>query len=153
MKLPLILTSLVILLMSCEVKHEQDTETSLPVNGTWRLLSATIVEGGDTTVTDYQSGQMAIKIINDTHFSFFRHDLNKGKDSTAVFVAGAGSYSLKGNEYTEHLEYCNYREWEDNTFSFDLSLAGDTLIQTGIEKIEELGVDRINTETYIRIKD
>ena len=67
--------------------------------------------------------------INDSHFSFFRHDLNKGQDSTAVFSAGAGTYILKGNAYTEHLEYFTFREWEGNQFEFTVAISQDTLIQ------------------------
>ena len=87
---------------------------------------------------DYTGDLSMIKIINATHFSFLNHDLKKGTDSTAIFSAGGGRYTLSGDQYTEHLEYCSYREWEGNTFSFTLAIAGDTLIQQGVEKIEDL---------------
>lgn len=122
-----------------------------PIMGTWRLISGTTIQQGDTTYTDYTKGQETIKIINDTHFAFLTHDLNHGKDSTATFVAGGGRFTLKDNHYTEHLEYCNYREWEGNTFEFEVQLHGDTLIQTGKEKVEGLGVDRIIMETYLKL--
>lgn len=51
-----------------------------------------------------------IKIINETHFSFLNHDMKKGKDSTKVFVAGGGRYTLEGDQYNEFLEYCSARE-------------------------------------------
>jgi Lipocalin-like domain len=122
-----------------------------PIEGTWQLISGTIVENGDTTVTDYTRDQRMIKIINATHFSFLNHDLSKGKDSSAVFAAGGGRYTLSGDQYTEHLEYCSYREWEGNTFPFTLTIQGDTLTQRGVEKIENLGVERLNIEKYKRI--
>jgi hypothetical protein len=121
------------------------------VIGTWQLLTGTLIEKGDTTITDYTQSTSFIKIINETHFAFLQHDLNKGKDS-AVFVAGGGSYSLADSLYTEHLEYCSAREWEGNDFTFALSIKNDTLIQKGIEKIESAGVNRINIEKYIRVK-
>ena len=93
-----------------------------------------------------------IKIINNTHFSFLRHDLNKGKDSTATFVAGGGTYELKGNEYSEHLDYCSAREWEGNSFHFTVAIQNDTLVQSGREKIEGTGIDRIIIEKYFRVK-
>ena len=122
-----------------------------PIEGTWQLISGTIIENGDTTVTDYTRDQRMIKIINATHFSFLNHDLSKGKDSSAVFAAGGGRYTLSGDQYTEHLEYCSYREWEGNTFPFTLTIQGDTLTQRGVEKIENLGVERLNIEKYKRI--
>ena len=94
-----------------------------------------------------------IKIINDTHFAFFNHDLNHGKDSTAVFSAGGGTYAIKDNAYTEYLQYFNDREWEDRHFSFVVSINKDTLTQSGVEKLEKLGIDRVIVERYVRVKE
>lgn len=122
------------------------------IKGTWRLLTGTLIEKGDTVVTHYTKKVSFIKIINDTHFAFFQHDLKKGQDSAAIFVAGGGRYSITDSTYTEHLEYCSARNWEGNDFKFTISIKGDTLIQRGIEKIESEGVDRINIEKYIRVR-
>ena len=73
--------------------------------------------------------------------------------ATAVFGAGGGVYTLEGNQYTEYLEYCNAREWEGNTFQFTVKIQGDTLTQSGIEKIENLGLERLNIEKYTRLKN
>jgi hypothetical protein len=82
------------------------------------------------------------------------HDLNKGKDTaTAAFVAGGGHYTLKDSLYTEHLEYCNDRQWEGNDFAFTITIKNDTLVQRGIEKVESAGVNRLNIERYVRIKN
>ena len=145
-----------LLLASClggcsSVKEEK--LGGLPITGSWKLLSGTLIEKGDTVVTDYTKALGFIKIINDSHFAFLRHDLNKGKDSaTAVFGAGGGSYTLKGDSYTEHLDYCSDREWEGHDFTFTVTIKNDTLIQQGIEKIESAGVERLNIEKYIRVK-
>lgn len=145
---------ILILLISCEMKTGDNSKPEeLPIIGTWELISAMTVENGDTSITGYNDALKLIKIINDTHFSFLKHDLNKGKDSLAVFVAGGGTYTLSGNQYSEHLEFCNYREWEGHTFDFELKISGDTLIQQGVEKIEDIGVDRIITETYTKFKN
>jgi len=122
------------------------------VAGTWQLLRGTLIEKGDTIVTDYTKDVSFIKIINDTHFAFLQHDLKKGQDSTAVYVSGGGRYSLNDSLYTEHLEYCSARNWEGNDFKFTISIRGDTLIQTGVEKVENAGVNRVNIEKYIRLK-
>jgi len=81
-----------------------------------------------------------------------QHDLNKGKDSTAVFAAGGGSYTIKDSLYTEQLEYCSARNWEGNDFPFTVQIKNDTLIQSGVEKVESAGVNRINIEKYVRFK-
>ena len=141
------------LLFSCGVKNQQvpDTETALPLVGTWQLISATVIEKGDTTVTDYTKNVSFIKIINDTHFAFLKHNLSK--DSTAGYDSGGGRYSLKDHLYTEYLDYCNEREWEGNTFNFTVSIKEDTLIQDGVEKVEKAGINRLNRETYVRLKN
>jgi hypothetical protein len=126
--------------------------TPRPITGTWKLLTGTVIEGGDTTVTDYTRNTSFIKIINETHFSFFQHDLTKGKD-LAVFVAGGGSYSIKDSTYTEHLQYCSTRDWEGNDFTFTIRINNDTLTQYGIEKVESAGINRINIERYVKVKD
>lgn len=123
------------------------------LEGTWKLITGTLVEKGDTTFTDYTRDQSMIKIINGSHFAFLNHDLNKGKDSTAVFGAGGGVYTIDGDQYTEYLEYCSYREWEGSTFQFTVTIQNDTLTQRGVEKIENLGVERLNIEKYIRMKN
>ena len=93
-----------------------------------------------------------IKVINQTHFAFLNHDTNKGKDSLAVFGAGGGRYTLHGNSYKEHLEYCSDRSWEGHQFTFIIQITGDTLVQSGVEKIESEGINRTNIERYVRVK-
>jgi len=135
---------------SCETKR-QETSESVSIEGTWELLSETKIEKNDTTFTPASSDQRMLKIINKSHFAFLRHDLTKGKDSTALFVAGGGAYTLQGDQYAEKLEFCNFREWEDHNFDFKVEIRNDTLIQTGKEKIEELGIERIIIEKYRKV--
>jgi hypothetical protein len=59
---------------------------------------------------------------------------------------------LKNSLYTEKLEYCNAREWENNDFTFVIGIKNDTLIQRGVEVVESAGINRINIEKYMRIK-
>ncbi len=145
---------MIVTLLSCgsENGNESKSSTLLPIEGTWQLMTGTLIEKGDTVVTDYTKNTSFIKIINGSHFAFLQHDLHKGKDSAAVFVAGGGSYSLKDSLYTEHLAYCSAREWENNDFPFTIDIKNDTLIQRGVEKVESAGVNRINIEKYVRIK-
>ena len=153
MKKLLYLLSLTILLASCGNKTiNPGPKSTVNIIGTWRLVSGTLIENGDTTVTGYTKNVSFIKIINDTHFAFLQHDLSKGKDSSAIFVAGGGHYTLADSIYTENLEYCSDRVWEGNDFSFVVTVKNDTLIQRGIEKVKEAGVNRMNIEMYIRAK-
>jgi hypothetical protein len=120
--------------------------------GTWKLVRGTLIEKGDTTVTDYTKDRSFIKVLNNTHFAFLLHDLKSGKDSGNVFTAGGGKYTLNDSTYTEHLEYCSDRSWEGHDFTFTVSVTADTLIQRGVEKIEAQGVERFNEEVYVREK-
>jgi hypothetical protein len=138
-------------LMSCAGNNSK--QTSIAIAGTWRLITGTIIENGDTTITHYTKDISFIKIINETHFAFLQHDLKKGQDSGAVFVAGGGRYTLTDSIYTEYLEYCSARDWEGNDFKFSVSVKADTLIQRGVEKVESAGVDRINIEKYVKLPD
>ena len=138
-------------IISCNEKTQNRSEatSTMPLQGTWRLLTGTLIEKGDTVVTDYTKDRSFIKIINETHFSFLQHTLRK---DTTDFSAGGGSYTLTGNNYTEYLEYCNAKEWEGHDFGFTVTINGDTLIQSGVEKIEAQGIDRMNIEKYIRLR-
>jgi hypothetical protein len=141
-------------LFSCESKQNTEMPAS-PVNpmiGTWELVSGTTIQGKDTTFTDYTKTRKFLKIINGTHFAFVGHDLNKGKDSLKFYTSGAGTYTLTDSSYTEHLQFCDDREWEGNDFSFKVQIQNDSLTQTGIEKIEKLGVNRLNIERYVKQK-
>ncbi|HMJ68377.1 MAG TPA: hypothetical protein VK508_05765 [Cyclobacteriaceae bacterium] len=135
-----------LLLISCT------TPTPSSIEGTWELLSETKIEKGDTTFTEASKLIPMIKIINNSHFTFLRHDLQKGKDSTAMFSAGGGRYELKDGQYTEYLEYCSAREWENNTFHFTVSVDGDMLNQQGQEKVEGTDIDRVIIEKYRRVR-
>lgn len=152
-KLAIALFSIFLISCSAENRKDQSGTASLPLKGTWKLLTGTLIEKGDTVVTDYTKNQSFIKIINDDHFAFLQHDLNKGKDSATAFSAGGGRYSLKDSSYTEHLEYCSAPEWEGHDFTFTISIKGDTLTQFGIEKVEGAGVNRTNIERYVRLKN
>ncbi|MCL4641494.1 MAG: hypothetical protein M5Z89_21015, partial [Olivibacter sp.] len=124
----------------------------VPIKGTWKLLSATVVTDKDSVTTDYSKGTSMIKIINDSHFAFLRHDENTPKDSSHHFDAGGGRYTLKGNAYTEYLDFYANRNWEGNTFNFQVTILNDTLVQKGTEKVESEGINREIIERYVRVQ-
>lgn len=120
--------------------------------GTWELIAATSTEKGKTTST-FDPKRKMIKIINPTHFAFLNHSLSTANDSTAMpFSAGGGRYTLKGNAYTEHLDYFTDKQWEGNKFDFTVTIVKDTLIQRGVEKVEKLNIDHVLVEKYKRVK-
>ena len=138
------------IIISCSQQEKKEEAKTLALQGTWKLITATLVEKGDTTTTDYTKDRSFIKIINDSHFSFLHHSLRK---DTTDFSAGGGRYEISGNSYTEHLEYCSAKEWEGHDFKFTMTLNGDTLTQQGVEKIEAQGIDRMNIEKYVKVKN
>ena len=138
------------LLASCA--ENPNTQKSIPLVGTWQLISATSTEK-DSTFSTFNPNNKMIKIITPTHFAFFNHDLTQGKDSTtATFAGGGGEYTLADSVYTEHLQYFNLREWEGHKFEFVVKIQNDTLTQSGVEKLEELGIDRGIVGKYVRVK-
>jgi hypothetical protein len=124
---------------------------ALPIIGTWRLISGTTITKGVSETTDYTKSSSMIKIINDDHFAFLKHDVNVPRDSANHFDAGGGSYTLSGDQYTEHLDYYSSPKWEGNTFKFTVTISNDTLIQQGLEKVEAENVDRTIIERYVRV--
>jgi len=147
---PMLIFLMIIAACTESQKRDPQIADEVSLKGTWKLLTGILIEKGDTVVTDYTTDKSFIKIINDSHFAFLSHTLRK---DTTDFSAGGGSYTLTGNNYTEHLEYCNAKEWEGHDFSFTVTITGDTLVQTGVEKIEAQGIDRIDTEKYIRYEN
>lgn len=151
MKYTISLLFLALFFASCG--ENASKQKTIPLVGTWQLISATSTEK-DSTYSTFNPKAKMIKIITPTHFAFFNHDLNQGRDSTtALFAGGGGEYTLANDSvYTEHLQYFNLREWEDHKFEFVVKIKNDTLMQRGVEKLEKLGIDRIIEEKYVRVK-
>ncbi len=126
-----------------------EAAAGLHLNGTWQLISGMTITGKDTV--PYPSDFRMIKVINDSHFAFLRHDKNPPKDSSNHFDGGGGVYTLTGNQYTEHLDYYADRNWEGKPFTFTVEIRNDTLIQTGIEKVDAAHIDHVIIEKYIRL--
>lgn len=137
---------------SCQNGNTSEQLSAESLNGTWKLVSSKVVTGKDTALTYPVEDVEMIKLFNGSHFAFFKHDLKKGGVKSPVYDSGAGTYKLSGDDYEEHLDYCNYREWENAGFKFKLTLNNDTLIQKGIEKIDSLNVNQEITEIYKRVR-
>jgi hypothetical protein len=68
---------IITILISCGNTGDGDIPKTLrkPMSGTWRLITGTLIEKGDTAVTDYTKKISFIKIINDT-FRFVAAQFN-----------------------------------------------------------------------------
>lgn len=148
-KLFLLFIPVIALTTACNTKTAASGPSAIDLNGTWQLVSGTTITKGVNANTDYTKNQRMLKIINGTHFAFLKHSTQK--DSALNFDAGGGSYTLVGDQYTEHLDFYNDRNWEGKAFKFTVSLKNDTLIQKGLEKVEKENIDRIIIERYIKI--
>ncbi|MCE7066117.1 hypothetical protein [Dyadobacter sp. CY326] len=153
MKSTLLFVAMISVFVACSDKKENvEKPSASSIVGTWALSSSKVIRKKDTLITFPVKNQEMIKMFTETHFTFMKHDTKQGKGDSTVFDAGAGTYELKGDDYSEHLQYCNYRDWENRDFHFKLRINGDTLIQTGIEKIDSLGIDQEILEVYVRKK-
>ena len=52
-----------------------------------------------------------------------------------------GSYTLNGDQYTEHLDFYSDHNWEGKPFTFTVTIKDDTLTQRGLEKVENENID------------
>lgn len=135
----------IILLSLCNCVKNEALATR--IEGTWKMIAAKTVEGDSVKVKDLTNTTF-IKIINKNHFAFF----NQENNSNANFYSGAGIYTLQGKHYSETLNFTTVKAIKNHKFSFTAEFKGDTLIQSGIEKIEAAGINRHITETYIKLK-
>ncbi len=136
---------------SKEVKHEDQEMNPMkqevsPLEGTWKMTYAEIRENDSVQVKSLDSTDF-IKIINKSHFAFFNQD----RGTSDNFTAGAGTYTFDGSKYVENLDFINFVDYRGHSFSFDVEIKGDSLIQQGYEKIEASGIDRYILEKYVRI--
>ncbi len=116
------------------------------IEGSWKLIYADIKENDSIQIKDLGKTDF-IKIINASHFAFF----NQEKETSENFMAGGGTYTFNGSDYSETLNFINAPDYRGHVFPFKVEIKGDTLIQQGHEKIEAAGLDRYILEKYIRI--
>lgn len=131
-------------LVGCNSKNSL---TSNNIEGTWKMVYAETQENDSLKLKDL-SNTTFIKIINKTHFSFFNQENSGNKN----FYSGAGTYVLDNDTYTETLSFTNFEPIKNHQFSFKIKRKKDTLIQSGIEKVEEAGINRRIVEKYIKVK-
>lgn len=152
MKKIIALLTIILVLFGCSDYSFSSESNNEPLDkaiiGTWKLVYSKISTQDSTTIKDLSTSEF-IKIINKTHFAFF----NQNVSSSDGFYAGAGTYTLKGNDYIEVLDFIANEDFRGHTFPFSIEIKGDTLIQSGLEEIESANIKRFIVEKYIKLKE
>lgn len=131
----------------CKNQNINESASSNSIEGTWKMIYAEIKENDSIKRKDL-SNTSFVKLIGKDHFAFF----NQEDASDQNFYSGGGSYSLQGENYTETLNFSANKAIRNHRFSFTIQIIGDTLIQSGIEKVPAANIDREIIEKYIKIK-
>ena len=141
------MTLTTLLLTNCTNKSSDKSDALLsPLEGSWKLIYAEIKENDSLKIKDLSKSSF-IKIINADHFAFF----NQENNSSNNFYAGAGTYTLTGNNYVETLNYTSAEGIRGHQFPFTIKIKGDTLIQSGVEEIKHATIHREILEKYLKI--
>ena len=153
-KVAFVLFTISLCISSCTEKKEtvkepvqENSVKNSPINGTWKMVYGEIREGDSVQVKDLTNTDF-IKILNNSHFSFF----NQHPTDSTQFYGGAGNYTLVGNAYKETLNYTSVNGVRGHTFPFTIEIKGDTLIQFGLEEIKEANIKRHIVEKYLKIE-
>ncbi|WP_034041808.1 hypothetical protein [Wocania ichthyoenteri] len=146
-KIEKLVLGVILILVSHNCTNKKDINPNNAIKGTWKMVYAEVKENDSLKIKDLTHTSF-IKIINDTHFAFF----NQENNSVNNFYGGGGKYILKGNNYTEVLNYIGIETLKNHEFPFTIRIKGDTLIQKGIEEVKEAGINREILEKYVRIR-
>jgi len=149
MKYLFLFIGLSICFSSCnESSVENKNSNENRIIGTWKLVYGEIREGDSIKIKDLSHTKF-IKIINEDHFAFF----NQIENEEEGFYGGGGSYSLKGEDYTEKLDYISWTTLRGQEFNFTIEFREDTLVQYGLEEVKEANIKRHIIEKYIKVND
>jgi hypothetical protein len=95
--------------------------------GTWQLVSTKY--GDATEFTDYPPERRRIKMITATHFTWVDYAV----DTRKVGTMAGGTYTLKGNAYTETIEFAGdgMDSYAGQKQIMTITVDGDKLFQSG----------------------
>jgi hypothetical protein len=95
--------------------------------GTWQLVSTKY--GDATNFTDYPPERRRIKMITATHFTWVDYAV----DTKKVGSMAGGTYTLKGNAYTETIDFAGegMEPYAGQKQEMTISVDGDKLFQSG----------------------
>jgi hypothetical protein len=137
-------------------------EKASPLEGAWEMVDATYTPADPTFSL---STQRQIKLLTRDHWAYLSQQksapkLSSGSDAELLaaakgFGAGGGTYTLDGDNYSEHIEFFSAPNFVGATIKFKIKWEGDEWIQTGTLPIKALGLgdkDVDLSERYRRIK-
>jgi opacity protein-like surface antigen len=113
------------LLLFSAAAHAQDTQDATKLIGSWRLIKA--IYGGKPLNFN---GAVKIKNVTDSQFMWFAHK----EGSRIVTDLGGGPYSVKGDTYTERLDYglgADFKVVQGHAIPLKWKLDGNTWHITG----------------------
>ena len=142
---------LVVALVACSVEEQNKLE------GTWELVEATYTPPDPGfNFNEWRE----VKIITRSYFSVMsqKRDRQKyigaGTDAEILaaakgFFAGAGTYTLAGDTYTENMEFCTVPNFADASIPYKITWDGnDRWTQTGTIPLKALGLAENDLELY-----
>lgn len=100
-----------------------------PLEGAWQLSYALYRDlQGKVVHEDVNGATRALKVLSPRHFSF----ITQAPDGKLV-AAGAGTWSLQGDAYTEVLGYASSDQLMGKTYRFRCEMRDGTWIHSGRE--------------------
>jgi len=133
-----------ILLLSFSVSISAQTDSTSPLEGTWKLTKA---KWGDDA-THKVPEQTVYKIYTERHFFFLYYNEQE------LLGTGGGKYIVEGNTFTETLEYFSWDSTAIGTSqTYDWTVADNTLHQSGVIKGAQQYPYYVIYEYYERVKD
>src|SRR4030042_4145207 len=142
---------LVVVLVACSVQEQNKLE------GTWEVVEATYTPPDPGfNFSEWRE----VKIITPTYFAVRGQMKDRpkyigaGTDAEILaaakgLVAGAGTYTLEGDTYTEHMEFFSNPNLANVSISFKIKWDGnDQWIQTGTIPLKALGLADNDQELY-----
>jgi len=154
--------TLIHLLVLCVFAAFSTAQQKVTLEGVWEMLSAKS-DGKEEPMSGRQ-----LKTITKTRWTWIYHDKDKAmslfakkthEDSLLAFAdpfgAGAGSYKLVGNTYTETIELFRNLNYIGLSIDFTVKVEGDRMFQTGKFPVFEGGKkvrEILLEEVYKRIE-
>jgi hypothetical protein len=124
-----VLLALCLLSVACQTGDKSAVTTTRPaisgIEGNWELVENRV---GGKVIVPQRSQQ--IKVFNDGFFSYLMYN-----PDGSFHGAGAGTYTIDGNTYTETFRYSSDTTWVGFADQQTWELRGDTLIFAGFKKV------------------
>lgn len=129
------------LLVACQNTDKPaatDATARLPIEGAWEVVENRVDGKVEKPVRPQQ-----LKIFHDGFFSFLHYN-----PDGSFHGAGAGTYTLDGNQYKETFRYYNDTTWVGYADQQSWELRGDTLIFSGFRKVFDRAGNEMPANTW-----